>query len=145
MTITIPSGQPNYRFLRYVRPPAKETEKHPPLFPLRPETRPLRLGIDTTTMPTPPEGYLAGFFEREEIDVQLLVPGGEEVPTACPHLLHAQVVRQIGFTSIENAGRVLDTVQFWVTTKSERERSCENHYDATALARRARRGPPWRG
>ena len=123
MTITIPSGQPNYRFMRYVRPPVKESEKHPPLFPLRPTTRPLRLGIDTTTVPTPSEGYLARFFGREEIDVQLLVPAGEEVPTTWTDVLHEPLVRQIGFTSIENAARFLDTVEFWVTTESERERS----------------------
>ena len=35
MTITIPSGQPNNRFMQYVRPPVKDTEKLPPLFPLR--------------------------------------------------------------------------------------------------------------
>ncbi|MGH3495106.1 MAG: hypothetical protein ACRDQ1_17985, partial [Sciscionella sp.] len=108
-------------FMRYVRPPVKETEEHPLLFPLRPATRPLRLAIDTTTMPIPPEGYLTRFFGREEIDVQLLVPAGEEVPTAWTDVLHEPVVRQIGFTSIENAERVVDTVQFWVTTESERE------------------------
>ena len=62
MTISIPSGQPNYRFTRYVRPPVKEGEEHQPLFPLRPATRPLRLGIDTTTVPIPPDGYLSRFF-----------------------------------------------------------------------------------
>lgn len=121
MTITIPKGQPNSRFSRYVRPPVKETANHPPLFPLRPATRPLWLGVDTTTVPTPPEGYLAGFFGRDEIDVQLLVPAGEEIPTAWTDVLHEPVVRRIGFTSVENAGRVLDTVQFGVTTESETE------------------------
>jgi hypothetical protein len=40
---------------KYVRPPLKDSD--PPLFPLRPATRPLRLGIDITTMPTLPDGY----------------------------------------------------------------------------------------
>lgn len=75
MTINIPSGQPKQRFMRYVRPPIKDDEKHPPLFPLRPATRPLRLGIDVTTVPTPPDKLLARFFGREEIDVQLNGPG----------------------------------------------------------------------
>jgi len=123
MTITIPGGQPNYRFMRYVRPPVNETEKHQPLFPLRPTTRPLRVGIDTTTVPTPPKGYLARFLGREEIDVQLLVPAGGEIPTTWTDVLHEPLVRQIGFTSIENAGRLLDSVEFWVRTESERERS----------------------
>ena len=33
MTITIPSGQPSHRFMRYVRPPVKEAETLPQLFP----------------------------------------------------------------------------------------------------------------
>jgi hypothetical protein len=122
-TITIPSGQPSHRFMRYVRPPVKEAETFPQLFPLRAATRQLRLGIDTRTVPTPPEGYLGRSFGCDEIDVQLLVPEGEEAPTAWTDVLHEPLVRQVGFASIEKAGRLLDTVQFWVTTESERERS----------------------
>src|SRR5262245_39935029 len=123
MTITIPSGQPNNRFMRYVRPPVKDTEKLPPLFPLRPATRPLRLGIDTTTVRVPPDGYLSRFFGRDEIDMQLLVPAGDEIPTAWAEVLHEPLVRQVGFTSMENAGRELDTVYFSVMTETEREQS----------------------
>jgi hypothetical protein len=60
MTITIPSGQPNNRFMRYVRPPVKDIEKLPPLFPLQPATRPLRLGIDTTTVPGGAQRHAGG-------------------------------------------------------------------------------------
>lgn len=123
MTITIPSGQPNNRFMRYVRPPIKATEELPPLFPLRPATRPLRLGIDITTVPTPPKGYLAGFLARDEIDVQLMVPTGADVPSAWIDVLHEPVVRQIGFTSVENASRHLDTVVFGVKTECAQRRS----------------------
>jgi hypothetical protein len=123
MTITIPSGQPNNRFMRYVRPPVKDTEKLPALFPLQPATRPLRLAIDTTTVPVPPEGYLSKFFGRDEIDVQLLVPAGEETPAAWLAALHEPLVRQVGFTSIENAGRELDTAYFWIKTETEPEMS----------------------
>ena len=123
MTITIPSGQPNNRFMRYVRAPVRDTEKLPPLFPLQPASRPLRLGIDTTTVPVPPGGYLSKFFGRDEIDMQLLVPAGEAIPNAWTTVLHEPLVRQIGFTSIENAGRELDTVYFWIKTDSQRERS----------------------
>lgn len=121
MTINIPNGQPNRRFLRYVRPPIKDDEKHPPLFPLRPATRPLRLGIDVTTVPTPPDGLLARFFGRDEIDVQLMVPAGEQVPAAWIAALGDPVVRQIGFISVVAAGRLLDTVEFGVVTETERE------------------------
>jgi hypothetical protein len=63
-------------------------------------------------VPVPPDGYLSRFFGRDEIDMQLLVPAGEEIPTAWMEVLHQPLVRQIGFTSIENAGRELDTVYF---------------------------------
>jgi hypothetical protein len=72
MAITIPSGRPNRRFMRYVRPPVKDSD--PPLFPLRPASQPLRLGIDIATMPTPPDGYLSGSLSRDEIEVHLLAP-----------------------------------------------------------------------
>lgn len=109
--------------MRYVRPPLKDDARHPPLFPLRPATRPLRLGIDVTTVPTPPDGLLARFFGREEIDFQLMVPAGEEAPSAWITALGDPVVRQIGFTSTTEADRLLDTVQFSVTTEGARETS----------------------
>jgi hypothetical protein len=112
VTITLPVGQPNQRFMRYVRPPIKDDEDHLPLFPLRPETRQLRLGIDVTTVPEPPDGLLAGYLTRDEIDVQLLVPTGHDVPAAWTAALGDPLVRQIGFTSVETAGRFLDSVQF---------------------------------
>ena len=80
VSITLPGGQPSHRFMRYVRPPIKDDEDHSALFLLRPGTRPLRLGIDLTTVPTPPDGLLAGYLVRDEIDVQLLVPADQEVP-----------------------------------------------------------------
>ena len=69
------------------------------------------------------DGYLSRFFGRDEIDVQLLVPTGEEVPAAWTEVLHDPLVRQIGFTSVGDAGRELDTRYFWISTDTERERS----------------------
>ncbi|WP_433193797.1 hypothetical protein ACQP1G_34130 [Nocardia sp. CA-107356] len=123
MTISIPSGQPSYRFMRYVRPPVKNNEESLSLFPLRPALRPLRLGVDVTTLPKPPGGFLARFLGRDEIDVQLMVASGDAVPAAWTNVLSDPLVRRIGFVSVENAKRVLDTVQFSVTTEGERERS----------------------
>jgi hypothetical protein len=117
--------------MRYVRPPIRDDEDHPPLFPLRPETRQLRLGVDVTTMPEPPDGLLAGYLTRDEIDVQLLVPAGQDVPAAWAAALGDPLVRQIGFTSVETAGRFLDSVQFSVVTETEREwsRGTANFFD----------------
>lgn len=121
MTITLPEGQPNRRFMRYVRPPIKDDDKHPPLYPLRPATRPLRLGIDVTTVPGPPAGTFSTFLGRDELDIQLFVPKGTEVPEAWARVLNDPIVRQIGFTTVEAATRELDTVRFRVTTETERE------------------------
>jgi hypothetical protein len=122
VTITFPSGQPNHRFTRYVRPPITD-DPTLPLFPLRPATRPLRLGIDVTTMPSPPAGLLARYLGRDEIDVQLLIPAGQEVPAAWTAALGDPLVRQVGFISVAEARRRGDAVEFGVTTESERERS----------------------
>ncbi|WP_244881104.1 hypothetical protein [Tsukamurella pseudospumae] len=121
--ITVPDGQPVRRFMRYVRPPIKDDEAHPPLYPLRPGTRALRLGIDVTTIPAPPPGEFSTFFGRNEIEFQLLVPRGSEIPDAWMDVLADPLVRQIGFTTIEEATRHLDTVEFWVATDSEHRRS----------------------
>jgi hypothetical protein len=120
MTITIPTGQPNNRFMRFVRAPVKDSDKLPPLFPLQPATRPLRLGVDITTLPVPPDGYLPTFFGRDEIDVELLVPVGEEVPGPWRAVLDDPLVHEIGFTTVEEAGKELDTRYFWIKTESER-------------------------
>ena len=80
MAITIANGRPNKRFMRYVRPPIKDST--PPLFPLQPATRRMRLGIDVETVPEPPDGYVLGFLTRDEIEVHLLMPQGQTEPPA---------------------------------------------------------------
>jgi transposase len=55
--------------------------------------------------------------------VQLLVPAGEETATTWIEVLGEPLVRQIGFTSIRDAGKELDTRYFWITTERKRERS----------------------
>jgi hypothetical protein len=49
-------------------------------------TRPFRLGIDTTTVPVPPDGYLSRYFDHDEIDMQLLVPVGQAATAPSPLL-----------------------------------------------------------
>jgi hypothetical protein len=114
MTITIPRGRPNHRFIRYVRPPTKDSDT--PLFPLRPGTRPLRLGIDIATVPAPPAGYLTGFLTRDEIEVHLLVAARQDIPAVWTDMLHEPVVHEIGFSSVDSASRFCDAVEFTVST-----------------------------
>src|SRR4051794_16309001 len=140
MTITIRTGQPKNRFMRFVRAPIKDSDKLPPLFPLQPATPPLRLGIDTTTLPVPPDGYLATFFGRDEIDVELLVPTGEAVPAAWAAVLHDPLVHEVGFTTVDKSGKELDTLFLFIKTETEREMSRTRahffdifqHFDAQA-------------
>jgi hypothetical protein len=122
MDITIPSGQPTWRFMRYIRPPDEGT-KFEPVYPLRAATRTIRLGIDVETVAEPPEGLLTGFLTREElIEVHLMVPKEQAAPATWTDLIPNAVIREIGFTSIGEVGRWLDTAQFSVaTTVNENE------------------------
>jgi hypothetical protein len=125
MAITIPSGRPNWRFMRYVRPPTRDS-KLEPLYPLSPATRPLRLGIDVEAVPEPPEkGYLTGFLARDEIEVHPLIPKAQEAPTAWTELLHEPYRHTVNFTTVAEAGRFADAAEFSVsTTRSETYRAC---------------------
>lgn len=123
MTINIPETQSNHRFMQYVRPPIEDDDDHPALFPLRPATRPLRLGIDVATIPAPPDGAFATFFGRDEFDIELLVQRDAEVPEAWVRALGAPIVRRMQFTTVAEASRRHDSVEFWVATESEGRRS----------------------
>jgi hypothetical protein len=122
MNITIPSGQPAWRFMRYIRPP-DGTTKIEPIYPLRPATRPIRLGIDVETVPEPPNGLLSGFLSREELlEVHLVVPKNLEAPTAWKDVSVNAAISEIGFASIRDSIRSLDTAQFFVRTTYNRDR-----------------------
>jgi hypothetical protein len=125
MDIAIPEGRPNKRFMRYVRSPINENST--PLFPLRPNTRPLRLGIDTETVPAPPAGYLKEFLTRDEIEVHLLMPQGQDQPPdAWSRPLDKPILHTVNFTTVAEAGRFGDAAEYPITTKSEREEGWSN-------------------
>jgi hypothetical protein len=122
---SVPSGRPNKRFMRYVRAPI--TDKTQPLFPLRPASRPLHLGIDVETLPKPPDGYLSGFLTRDEIEVHLLMPQGQtEPPAAWARMLDKPILHTVNFTTVAEAGRFGDSAQFHITTMSERQEGWSN-------------------
>ena len=111
--------------MRYVRPPIND--KSTPLFPLRPSTRPLRLGIDTETVPAPPAGYLREFLTRDEIEVHLLMPQGQhQPPEVWSRLLDKPTLHTVNFTTVAEAGRFGDAAEFHITTASEREEGWSN-------------------
>lgn len=107
MRIAIPNGRPNWRFMRYVRPPGKEM--NPPLYPLRPATRPLRIGIDIDTVPVPASGHLSAFLARDEIELHLLMPKNQEEPLAeWAQVQKAPARHTLDYTSVADAGRFAD-------------------------------------
>ncbi len=121
VSIVIPEGQPNYRFMRYVRPPEPAPARRqvePPLFPIVPAVRRLRVGVDVETMPEPPEGYLVPLLCRDEISAELITTRGQQVPRAWTDALGGDaLVHSLGFTSVAEAGRMGDAVEFWVDSK----------------------------
>jgi hypothetical protein len=120
MAVTIPSGRPNKRFMRYVRPPIKESNR--PLFPLQPAIRPMRLGVDVETVPEPPDGYLRCFLTRDEIEVHLLMPQGQtEPPAAWTELIDKPILHTVNFKTVAEADRFADAAEFHITSKSEKE------------------------
>lgn len=124
MEVTIPSGQPAWRFMRYIRPP-DQGSKHGPLYPLRPATRRIKLAIDVETVPEPPDGLLTVFLNRDDLlEVHLILPEEEEAPSIWTDLVQRAATAHVGFKSISEAGRCLDTAQFVVrTTFNENKRS----------------------
>ncbi|WP_156527436.1 hypothetical protein [Gordonia sp. 852002-51296_SCH5728562-b] len=131
MSIEIPEGQPNRRFMRYVRPPEPAPRQvEPPLFPIVPATRKLRVGIDTETLPDLPEGYLLPLLQRDEISAELITTREREVPRPWMDALGADaLVHSLDFTSVDDAGRFADSVEFWVDSKGpECESSAAVHF-----------------
>jgi hypothetical protein len=78
------------------------------------------LGIDVQTLPEPPDGYLTGFLTRDEIEVHLLMPHGQEhPPETWARLLGNAILHTVNFTTVSEAGRFADAAEFHITTKSE--------------------------
>ena len=56
VTLDVPDDAPRHRFMRYVRPPADQSSTQGDagsLFPLRPNTRKLRVAVDVETFGEP--------------------------------------------------------------------------------------------
>lgn len=111
--------------MRYVRSPIKDSQDHPPLFPLRPETRQLRLGIDVTTVPAP-EGLLAGYLGRDEIEVQLLVPDGVDVPAAWTAELPDATVVRLRFNGVPDTWPMVLPMGVGIRAESRTQRTHGN-------------------
>ena len=85
MTLTVPDDNPRFRYMRYVRPPAKTTGAQrdvQPLFPIQPNTRKMRVGIDIQTLPELTAELLRIVGRDEEVEPILMVQNDAGEPTA---------------------------------------------------------------
>ena len=136
--IPISSGHPAWRFMRYIRPPDERT-KLEPLYPLRPQRddqvgdppreRPRTSGRSPDQLAHP----------RRLLEVDLMVPKEEEAPASLDGPRSVSGISDIGFKSISQAGRWLDTAQFFVHTTSTEDNGRRAHCQLLPRVPAARR------
>lgn len=129
--IEIPTGSPLQRFMRYVRPPINTVgQDNAPLFPLRPTSRPLRVGIDTRTFCDPFPGDLLDVLRRDDVEPYLLVQKGDQQPNAWMDALNTHVLHTLNYTSFEAAARSGDATELWfrTTERSQMRRTGRCHF-----------------
>ena len=115
--LTIPSGAPAAKFVRYAHAVSKD---HPLLFPITPATRPLTVGVDLGTLRGNPTVYpdLVHTLRRSEVSPKLLVRRDDDPTRAEPWTQACKIdqLHTIGFTDAASAQRTADALEFAVTT-----------------------------
>jgi hypothetical protein len=112
VTLDVPDDAPRYRFMRYVRPPLDQTSTQRgggPLFPLRPNTRKLRIAVDVQTLGEPTPELLRVLARDEEVEPLLLVQNEEPEPTEWMQALGSRRWFQFTFTTVAEAPRFADS------------------------------------
>jgi hypothetical protein len=108
----VPDDAPRYRFMRYVRPPVDQTRPQRgggPLFPLRPNTRKLRVAVDVQTLGEPTLELMRVLARDEEVEPLLLVQNEEPEPTEWMQALESRRWYQFTFTTVAEAPRFADS------------------------------------
>ena len=108
----MPDDAPRYRFVRYVRPPVDQTSTQRDagsLFPLRPNTRKLRVAADVQTLGEPTPELLRVLARDEEVEPLLLVQNEEPEPTEWMQALGSHRWYQFTFTTVAEAPRFADS------------------------------------
>lgn len=121
--LVLPDDVPKRRFMRYVRAPHGE---HRPLYPLTPAPRPLRVGLDLSTLgPEPPDiaDFVSVLRRRPEVDPALLVLGEQRDDLTEPwrQRLDCTVVHVVDYRSFGELEKVADASQVWVSTATALE------------------------
>jgi hypothetical protein len=121
--LVIPSDGPHSKFVRYVRAVARE---HPQLFPIRPETRPLVVGLDLRTLGPRPADYedLVHVLRRDVVTPMLMVFTDDEAALTEAWMQACEVDERfvIDFTDQMNTSRFMDAMEFGVSTWRGEER-----------------------
>jgi hypothetical protein len=121
--LVIPSDGPHAKFVRYARAVANE---HPPLFPITPATRPLVVGLDLRTLGPQPADYedLVPVLRRAVVTPKLMVfdDDGPDLVTAWIEVCEVEERFVVHYTDPQSAGRVMDAMEFSVSTMHGEER-----------------------
>lgn len=125
----VPDGAPRYRFMRYVRPPRQTTASsaEDALFPTRPNTRRIRVGLDVKTLPAPTRELMQILGRADDVEPILLVQNDDTEPTAWTRALENRRWYRYSFTTIEEAPRSGDISEVGVTGYEDGEWCLSTH------------------
>ncbi|MGW4069234.1 hypothetical protein [Nocardia grenadensis] len=123
--LVLPHDAPEHRFMRYVRAPHGE---HRPLYPLVPATRPLRVGLDLSTLGAEPPDiadFVSVLRRRPEIEPAFLVFGEQHDDLTEPwrQRLDCAIVHVVDYHSFGELEKIADASQVWVTTYTAGEQT----------------------
>lgn len=123
--LTVPDDVPRYRYMRYVRPPVNEVTKQRnvgPLFPIQPNMRKMRVGIDVETLRRPTPELLRIVGRDEEVEPILLVQNDEVEPAEWTTVLGCRRWYLFTFTTIEDAPKFADASTVGISGYDDGER-----------------------
>jgi hypothetical protein len=98
--------------MRYVRPPADQSSTQRDagsLFPLRPNTRKLRVAVDVETFGEPTQEIMRVLARDAEVEPLLFVQNGAPEPTPWMHVLGFPQWYQFAFTTVAEAPKFMDS------------------------------------
>lgn len=128
----MPDDAPRHRFMRYVRPPADKnsTQREAgPLFPLRPNTRKLRVAVDVQTLGEPTSELMRVLARDEEVEPLLLVQNDEAEPERWMQTLGNRQWYQFEFTTVAEAPKFMDSSTVGVSGYEDGTRTLATYGD----------------
>lgn len=108
----MPDDAPRHRFMRYVRPPGdrNSTKREAgSLFPLRPNTRKMRVAVDVQTLAEPTPELMRVLARDEEVEPLLFVQNDETEPQNWMQVLECRRWYQFTFTTVADAPKFMDS------------------------------------